>query len=292
MGPVAAREPADWSGTERYEVLGRLGQGGMGVVYEAFDRERRQLVALKKLLRYAPSGLYLFKQEFRTLADVRHTNLVHLYELVVGEGDTAFFTMELVRGTDFLDYARGLSRSASSDPPETLVALRTPRAERDTVRPRGAEGPKIKAAVPTRSRVDVERLRPALRQLVEGIHALHSAGKLHRDVKPSNVLVTPEGRVVLLDFGVATELRGRAEDAPGGSGEVVGTARYNAIEATKATETNVYTMTAEHRLGELVGGDEGRELKKRARLVATEHEVRDFERWLATYLPGTWAGPS
>ena len=225
--PAANARSLDWKGTARYEVLGRLGQGGMGVVYEVFDRERRQLVALKKLLAYDPAALYQFKQEFRTLADVRHKNLVHLHELVVGDGEDVFFTMELVRGTDFLDYVKSAA-TRSSIPSSPLVTRRPPpRGEGGS--PAGA-GDRKSDPLPL-SPADFDRVRPALVQLVEGIQALHAAGKLHRDVKPSNVLVTPEGRVVVLDFGVATELRARAGEASaGGSGEVVGTARYMAPE--------------------------------------------------------------
>jgi hypothetical protein len=70
---------------------------------------------------------------------------------------------------------------------------------------------------------DPERLRPALRQLVQGLRALHDAGKLHRDVKPSNVRVTPEGRVVLLDFGIALELKRAADES---DGAIMGTPLY------------------------------------------------------------------
>src|ERR1700744_5759606 len=99
-----ADEPADWKGTARYEIVRRLGRGGMGGVYEAFDRERRQLVALTTLLHFDPAALYLFKQEFRTLADVHHENLVHLFELEATDTGQVFFTMELLRGHDFRTY--------------------------------------------------------------------------------------------------------------------------------------------------------------------------------------------
>jgi serine/threonine protein kinase/tetratricopeptide (TPR) repeat protein len=241
---VTAREPLmvsaplapEWKGTARYEVIGCLGRGGMGVVYEAFDRERKEQVAVKTLLNFGAADLYLFKQEFRTLADVQHNNLVHLYELVVPEDGQVFFTMELVRGCDFRQYVeRSEPRRPSSPPANVVVSLRSAAdrdtmrsrsaTDRDTMRPRLASSSEARSA-PRRSPADMDRLRQALIQLVEGVEALHTLGKMHRDIKPSNVLVTPEGRVVLLDFGVAAEIAGRFGETAGGSGEMVGTTRY------------------------------------------------------------------
>src|SRR5258708_39828180 len=96
----------EWKGNDRYRVLRRIGEGGMGVVYEAFDRERGQPVAVKSLLHFSPAALYRFKQEFRTLTDVHHRNLVRLYELVVTEDEAVFFTMEVGGGIDFLTYGQ------------------------------------------------------------------------------------------------------------------------------------------------------------------------------------------
>ncbi|MGO9834425.1 MAG: protein kinase domain-containing protein [Polyangiaceae bacterium] len=98
---------ADWKGTDRYQVRRCIGTGGMGTVYEAFDCERKQSVAIKRLRHFSPAALYLFKQEFRTLADVVHPNLVRLYELVATEAQDVFFAMELVQGTEFLTHVRG-----------------------------------------------------------------------------------------------------------------------------------------------------------------------------------------
>jgi eukaryotic-like serine/threonine-protein kinase len=220
----------EWEGTERYSILRRVGEGGMGVVYEALDREQGRNVALKTLLRVDPDSILLFKQEFRALADVHHRNLVHLYELVQAEsGGPLFFAMELVTGTDFLDYVHGGravrngrgSSSSSSKSATDATATRQirPRPERATAPP--SPPPPALGDEPTP--VDPERLRPALRQLVQGLRALHEAGKLHRDIKPSNVLVTRDGRVVLVDFGIALELSRAAEGRDQG---IVGTPAY------------------------------------------------------------------
>ncbi len=226
----------EWKGHERFDVVRRIGVGGMGIVYEAFDRERRQTVALKSLLSFSPAALFRFKQEFRTLSDVHHPNLVRLYELLVTEGDGVFFTMELVNGTDFLTHVQkaGTQREAPSG--SRIQSVAETRQDLIAVPTRPAPDPSSSAPPqPSRtSPADIDRLRRALRQLVEGIQALHGAGKLHRDIKPSNVLVGEDGRVVILDFGVATDLSRRVDESASETEEVVGTVRYMSPEQAMA----------------------------------------------------------
>jgi len=192
--PWFAAAAAEFLGTDRFTVRRRLGAGGMGIVYQVHDRTRDEDVALKTLRRATATDIYQLKREFRGLTDLAHPNVVCLHELFVDE-DTCFFTMELVDGVSVVDYVHG-----------------------------GPSG----LAQQARSADRMDRARRAVRQLVTALLHLHARGKLHRDVKPSNVLVTPAGRVVVLDFGLIVDTRAEAEGH--GDDRAAGTPAYLAPE--------------------------------------------------------------
>ncbi|MBL4633499.1 MAG: serine/threonine protein kinase, partial [Kofleriaceae bacterium] len=187
-----------FDGTDRYTILSRLGAGGMGVVYEAIDTTNDCRLALKTLSLNDATSIYRFKEEFRGLADVVHPNLVALHELEVA-GKQWFFTMELVNGTELLLYLRSENPILSNASTELLVEG-IEDSGRDVYREDASLGPEDPSPPSNFSLV-----RTVMAQLAEGVHALHNAGKLHRDIKPGNVMVSVEGRVVLLDFGLATD---------------------------------------------------------------------------------------
>jgi tetratricopeptide (TPR) repeat protein len=164
----------------------------MGIVYRAVDHRRGETVALKTMKRVDPLSIFRFKQEFRTLADLSHPNLISLYELVYVRGQW-FFTMELLKGSDFIAYLRRERELAEAPTVDSGMATNSYQLAGDPL-PKG----------PTHW--TIFRLRQALPQLVGGVRALHNAGKLHRDIKPSNVMVTEAGRVVLMDFGLVTDV--------------------------------------------------------------------------------------
>ncbi len=194
----------------RYDVVGRLGRGGMGTVYEGIDRERRTRVALKALLVADAAGGVQIKREFRTVSDVAHPNLAPVYELACEEG-LWFFAMERIDGVDLRRWARGEMTKAKAR--ARAGAARPPRVELPT-RPEGSISREEEPSEPTSSS-EVERedaslplqslpaIRAAFFELVSGLSALHDAGLWHGDIKPGNVLVRSDDRVVVVDFGLA-----------------------------------------------------------------------------------------
>jgi HAMP domain-containing protein len=177
----------------RYEILGAIGRGGMGVVYRARDRQLDEVVALKLLrpeaLASEPTLLERFKQEIRLARRITHRNVLRTHDF--GEaGGVPFISMEYLEGV-------------------TLKEL---------VRNRGA----LPLAVGL----------SFAKQMCHGLEAAHARGIVHRDIKPHNMLIIPEsGELKIMDFGIARPSQVGAQD-PGltTAGTVMGTPDYMSPE--------------------------------------------------------------
>ena len=162
----------------RFQLLHKLGAGGMGVVHAAYDPELQRVVALKVIQVSGPERAgELARREGQALARLAHPHVVPVFD-VGAEGEHVFIVMELVRGQTLRRWVAGRSPS--------------------------------------------EILR-VYRQAGLALAAAHAAGLVHRDFKPDNALVGEDGRVRVVDFGLACEPRAMA---PGGAG----TPRYMAPE--------------------------------------------------------------
>ncbi len=227
------------------ELQQLLGVGGMGKVYQALDTRSGDVIAVKTLTNFVGKELLCLKNEFRSFAGVVHPNLISQHELVENDGQW-FLLMELLEGVELLYHLRGqtppsrlhtpVSGSSKSgghsNPIEAPTEEGTRTVETSTTEPDAAPVPTGKKDLSVRrvlSPAEIERAIPVLRQLALGIEAIHRSGFLHRDVKPSNVLVSPGGRTVLLDFGIAIAKQAAKAEA-GINDVVVGTPAYLAPE--------------------------------------------------------------
>ena len=188
-GPVKGSLFAD-----RYEVLGTLGKGGMGVVYRARDLTLDDIVALKvlrgEMLKDDPTHLERFKQEIKLARRITHRNVLRTHDF--GEaGGTPYISMEYLEG----------------------VTLK------DLIKNKGA------LPVPVGLRI--------VKQMCQGLEAAHLQGVVHRDIKPQNMLILPEtGDVKIMDFGIARVQAVKAGEAGGltTAGTVMGTPDYMSPE--------------------------------------------------------------
>lgn len=156
-----------------YQILGTIGEGGMGVVYRAKDTRLGRDVAVKVLTQVAFSDrerLLRFEQEARATGMLNHPNLLTVYDVGRDDDGNPFLVTELLEG-------------------ETLRS----RLDRGPLSPRKA----VDAAL----------------QMAQGLAAAHEKGIVHRDLKPDNIFLTRDGRLKILDFGIA-KLTNRSQDGP------------------------------------------------------------------------------
>ncbi len=229
----------------RFVRLERVGAGGMGEVHLARDDATGELAAIK-LLR--PEHLWFeaaharFRRELRSLAPLAHEGIVRVLEVGEEQG-VPWLALEWVGGVSLeqvLDRLRGL-------PPDTLQPSDFEEAVRDACAGRIHSEPSRPRAFPGRTYVEVVA-RVALR-VAEALAHAHAAGVLHRDVKPSNVLVTPSGRVLLVDFGLALP---RGVDRITRAGSWLGSLPYAAPEQVDGESHEVDERVDVYGLGALL----------------------------------------
>lgn len=216
--PMAEREDREQNTSEsprpgarllaHFELLEELGRGGMGIVYRAKDTRLGRKVAIKLLpAQFAgdPDRRSRFLREARAAAQLNHPNIATLYE--VGEADWIPET--------------GEAESGAAEPRKVIFLAMEYVEGQDLAPSLDGDGLSLK-----------QTLDYGI-QISDALAAAHSAGVIHRDLKPQNVRITPEGRVKILDFGLAKMVQeGTQVEEPmlTAHGAIVGTAPYMAPE--------------------------------------------------------------
>jgi serine/threonine protein kinase/tetratricopeptide (TPR) repeat protein len=196
-----------------YRVIGVLGVGGMGVVYEAQQESPRRSVALKVISALGLSQIAMrrFEHESDVLGRLRHPGIAQIYEAGTAKLDGVerpFFAMEIVRGEPITAYAENHNLS-------------------------------------TRERLEL------IRRLCEAVQHAHQNGVIHRDLKPGNVLVDELGQPKILDFGIAraTDSDVQTTTMRTSVGELIGTLAYMSPEQASGDPEEIDTRSDVYAIG-------------------------------------------
>lgn len=193
-----------------YQILGILGEGGMGVVYEAMQSNPSRPVALKIIRERSMHAKIRrrFQSEADILAKLNHPGIATIYSSGTAEGDhgsTPYVAMELVVGISITEYCK--SKNLDNN----------------------------------------ERIR-LLRDVCRAVGHAHQHGVIHRDLKPSNILVDQSGSVKVLDFGIAVDISIQDRTQMTQTGQLIGTLKYMAPEqvdrkgGSGSTQSDVYAL--------------------------------------------------
>src|SRR5262245_11908954 len=202
-----------------FEIRRRIGSGAMGSVYEAHDTALDRPVAIKVVhaeLALDDGVAERFTLEPRAAARVVHENLTHVYYV----GST--------------DAAPGLAARAASG-----VRASSPRPGRPFYAMEFVPGRTLEDVVAADGPLPIGRAADVLVQAARGLSAAHAAGLVHRDVKPSNLLLSPDGRVKVTDFGLAKSVHGDSGSTQHGS--LVGTPDYMSPEQCRGKDVDART---------------------------------------------------
>jgi eukaryotic-like serine/threonine-protein kinase len=227
----------------RYRVSGVLGQGGMGIVYRAQDPNHGGEVAIKTVRSPHESDISGLRREISALWRLRHPGVVRILDEGLHRG-CPWFAMELLHGTTlrrlnvqlWAEGGGGRHELTATSPPRTRIdestvsgaMLASASVGPTAQRPRRSGRPPAAGG----------RLREVLllmRRLCAALAYVHGSGYVHRDLKPTNVFLRPDGSPVLVDLGLVCRFPGlRAREALEPAGVRVGTVHYMAPEQIRA----------------------------------------------------------
>lgn len=235
-----------------YEIVRVLGEGGMGVVYEARQENPQRIVALKVLRSCLPSTNMLrrFQHEAKMLGQLQHPGIACIYEAGVAQigngegllGQEPFFAMELIRGRPLNTYA-------------------------------------------AENRLSVRDRSELVAKVCDAMEHAHRKGVIHRDLKPSNILVDESGQPKILDFGVArvTDADIATVTMQTASGQLIGTVPYMSPEQVAGDSRQIDTRSDVYAVGvilyELLSGKlphdvRNRSIPEAARIIRDEEPSR------------------
>ncbi len=239
-GPADPAEPADSAPTDgmrqvgHYQLLKELGRGAQGVVYLAEDVKLRRKVALKMLAGVDTDSHNVrerFQREAELTSKFAHPGICGVHEVGAVDG-VPYIAMQFVQGVtlaEILERAKSGGDGAALGEGTVSDSLAILHAS-------ASKGQQLH---------DLIKL---LERAARALHVAHEAGLVHRDVKPGNIMVTPEGHPVLLDFGIARDLHADGA-ALTQSGQIIGTPAYLAPEQIVASRGSVDRRTDVYALG-------------------------------------------